>query len=335
MSDLPSLESGLKGVCLNLKIHIVQKGDTLWEIAKQYGADFEQVKQLNPQLSSPDMIMPGMKIKIPASSKPVKKEGEHKKEAQKETQKPAAEKPYKDTSPKPMPVTKEDDVKQPKDIKPKMPMQPKIPAMEQEMNYYTTINLPQIPAYKQPEEELAEKKKEIYCHSLPKPDLAFYHHEPCPPPPVPHVSPYSGGHKDCGCGGPKPMQMPMHHQPMQMPMYHHPMPQPMQPPMQMHPMYHQQGQMPQPPHYGEMMGPDKSSSNMNMSASPAPNYDMNEYGSYSPKFPPKPMEMQHGYHNPQMPPTTLPHFSGSHAPMPKPPGFDQWFREDEDDSANE
>ncbi|WBX79028.1 SafA/ExsA family spore coat assembly protein [Virgibacillus salarius] len=41
-----------------MKIHIVQKGDTLWEISQQYGVDFEELKQLNSQISSPDMIMP-------------------------------------------------------------------------------------------------------------------------------------------------------------------------------------------------------------------------------------------------------------------------------------
>lgn len=61
----------LRGV-KHLKIHIVQKGDTLWEIAKQYGVDIEELKELNSHLSSPDMIMPGMKIKIPSSSKQVK-----------------------------------------------------------------------------------------------------------------------------------------------------------------------------------------------------------------------------------------------------------------------
>lgn len=61
----------LKGVRA-LKIHIVQKGDTIWEIAQQYGVNFEELKKLNSHLSSPDMIMPGMKIKIPVTSKQVK-----------------------------------------------------------------------------------------------------------------------------------------------------------------------------------------------------------------------------------------------------------------------
>lgn len=64
----------MRGVWCNLKIHIVQKGDTLWEIAKQYGVDFEELKQFNSHIASPDMIMPGMKIKIPSTTKSVKKE---------------------------------------------------------------------------------------------------------------------------------------------------------------------------------------------------------------------------------------------------------------------
>ncbi|MDG4655386.1 SafA/ExsA family spore coat assembly protein [Ectobacillus antri] len=51
-----------------MKIHIVQKGDTLWKIAKKYGVDSETLKQANAQLSNPDLIMPGMKIKVPSTS---------------------------------------------------------------------------------------------------------------------------------------------------------------------------------------------------------------------------------------------------------------------------
>ncbi|EOA3904564.1 SafA/ExsA family spore coat assembly protein, partial [Bacillus cytotoxicus] len=56
-----------------MKIHIVQKGDTLWKIAKKYGVDFETLKIANTQLSNPDLIMPGMKIKVPSGSVHVKK----------------------------------------------------------------------------------------------------------------------------------------------------------------------------------------------------------------------------------------------------------------------
>ncbi|OPX04764.1 SafA/ExsA family spore coat assembly protein [Geobacillus proteiniphilus] len=57
-----------------MKIHIVQKGDTLWNIAQKYGVDFEQLKKINGHLSDPNMIMPGMKIKVPTAGVPVKKE---------------------------------------------------------------------------------------------------------------------------------------------------------------------------------------------------------------------------------------------------------------------
>ncbi|SET82797.1 morphogenetic protein associated with SpoVID [Oceanobacillus limi] len=148
-----------------MKIHIVQKGDTLWEIAKQYGVDFEEVKQLNSQLSSPDMIMPGMKVKIPTSAKTVKKEAPVKEQQIKEKQKPVTEKPYKDISPKPFPVIKEDDEKPAKEVKPEMPMpqmpqmplQPmmQMPIMQQEIQQ--DIHLPKMP--EQPKEKPVKKEQ--------------------------------------------------------------------------------------------------------------------------------------------------------------------------------
>ncbi|MEH7442312.1 SafA/ExsA family spore coat assembly protein [Bacillus sp. JJ1122] len=57
-----------------MKLHIVQKGDTLWKIAKKYGVNFEELKKMNAQLSNPDMIMPGMKIKVPTGGGNIKKE---------------------------------------------------------------------------------------------------------------------------------------------------------------------------------------------------------------------------------------------------------------------
>jgi morphogenetic protein associated with SpoVID len=57
-----------------LKIHIVQKGDTLYKIAKQYGVDFQELKNANAQLSNPELIYPGMKIKVPSQGVAVKTE---------------------------------------------------------------------------------------------------------------------------------------------------------------------------------------------------------------------------------------------------------------------
>ena len=59
----------------SVKIHIVQKGDTLWKLAKKYGVSFDELKKLNSQLSNPDLLMPGMKLKIPDAS--AKKETVH------------------------------------------------------------------------------------------------------------------------------------------------------------------------------------------------------------------------------------------------------------------
>lgn len=219
----------MKGVWLNLKIHIVQKGDTLWEISKEYGADFEEVKKLNPQLSSPDMIMPGMKIKIPGTSKTVNSE------STKETKMPKAEHPYKDTSPMPKPVAKKEAANKPEEMKPKMPMKPmkpempmkpetpmkpmkqmpmkpmnQKPMMDQDMINYTMINFPQMPESPQPTEHphmnqhMQMPPQPIPVQMIP---ICCHCHQPCCPPPqqpMHHGSPH--GHKkgDCGCGGPKP-----------------------------------------------------------------------------------------------------------------------------------
>ncbi|MFC3039275.1 SafA/ExsA family spore coat assembly protein [Virgibacillus xinjiangensis] len=105
-----------------MKIHIVQKGDTLWEISQQYGVDFEQLKDMNSQLSSPDMIMPGMKIKIPGTSKAVKKDNQQAKETQKkEVQKPAVQPPQQEKVQKSQPEQQQplQQTEQPKQTKPK------------------------------------------------------------------------------------------------------------------------------------------------------------------------------------------------------------------------
>jgi LysM repeat protein len=54
-----------------LKIHIVKKGDTLYELAKKYQTTLEQIIELNPQIADPDHIDIGAKVKIPSKPKPV------------------------------------------------------------------------------------------------------------------------------------------------------------------------------------------------------------------------------------------------------------------------
>lgn len=202
----------MKGVWSVLKIHIVQKGDTLWEISKKYGVDFEELKQLNSQFSSPDMIMPGMKVKIPSTSKAVKKETT----TVKEIQKKETQQPYIDTSPKPFPVIKEDDHKKQVMVKPEMPVKPlpqmptqpmmQTPIMEQEFQNYTTINFPQMPHFHEVEEETPKKehiKEQVVPQPKPMPQLQ--------PQPLPTLQPQP---KPMPQPQPMPQQAPMHMMPL-------------------------------------------------------------------------------------------------------------------------
>jgi LysM repeat protein len=54
-----------------LKIHIVKKGDTLYELAKKYQTTLDQIIALNPQIADPNQIEIGMKVKIPSVPKHV------------------------------------------------------------------------------------------------------------------------------------------------------------------------------------------------------------------------------------------------------------------------
>src|SRR5690625_4370880 len=92
---------------------VKKKLKILKKITKKKNDELKKIKKLNTQLSSPDMIMPGMKVKIPSSTKTVKKE----KMKQKEQQQPHTEHPYKDISPKPLPMMEEDDHKKTKEEK--------------------------------------------------------------------------------------------------------------------------------------------------------------------------------------------------------------------------
>lgn len=59
---------------LLLRIYIVQKGDTLFEIANNHEIPLDELIAANPQLASPDAIVPGMKIKIPSEVKVLRDE---------------------------------------------------------------------------------------------------------------------------------------------------------------------------------------------------------------------------------------------------------------------
>jgi morphogenetic protein associated with SpoVID len=147
-----------------VKIHIVQKGDTLWKIAKKYGVNFEELKQMNAQLSNPDMIMPGMKIKVPTTGGSVKKETQIKygsKEMPKKEM-PKAEHPFKEQKPMAMPV-EEPKKEKPKEVQkpfaPKMP-QPVVPEIDIN-NYYmmNMANMQMQQPMQQPKQQAKPKPK--------------------------------------------------------------------------------------------------------------------------------------------------------------------------------
>lgn len=160
-----------------MKIHIVQKGDTLWKIAKKYNVEYDALKKLNTHLSDPEKIVQGMKIKIPSESKPVKKA---KQEVRTEKTKYPAEHPYKDVSPKPIPVMKEDDGKEEplkeKTMKP-FEKKPEMPAEHE---------LPQMPPFPMPdmEESVESHEESKEKPMMPPPQFqipmpSYSWHQPC------------------------------------------------------------------------------------------------------------------------------------------------------------
>lgn len=50
-----------------MKIHMVKSGDSMYTIAEKYGVTMEQLIAFNPQISNPDQIDVGMKVKIPSA----------------------------------------------------------------------------------------------------------------------------------------------------------------------------------------------------------------------------------------------------------------------------
>lgn len=84
-----------------MRVHIVQKGDTLWKIAKQYAVGFEELKRLNAHLTNPDYIVPGMEIYLPNSAPKKEVQVPH---VEKEHQKPMKEIQVQPPKPTPAPT---------------------------------------------------------------------------------------------------------------------------------------------------------------------------------------------------------------------------------------
>jgi LysM repeat protein len=56
---------------LTLKIHIVKKGDTLYDLAQKYHVELDKLIASNPHIVNPDRIEVGMKVKIPTAPMPI------------------------------------------------------------------------------------------------------------------------------------------------------------------------------------------------------------------------------------------------------------------------
>lgn len=145
-----------------MKIHIVQKGDTLWKIAKKYGVDFEELKKMNSQLSNPDMIMPGMKIKVPSASVSVKKEGVKGPAVGGVKEMPMAEHPFADQT-KTYPVTEIDEAPAPQQEMPAKEMPVKeMPVKEMPVKPLQPMPpVKEMPVKEMPIKEAPAPKKEM------------------------------------------------------------------------------------------------------------------------------------------------------------------------------
>ncbi len=160
-----------------MRIHIVQKGDILFDIAEKYGVSLDDIISMNPQLSSPDMIMPGMKIKIPTESKQIRQRESNvggtgtgmdkaKKRAVKEerverakeerVEKEDVKTPKARTAERPMGESISDDVTEPKTIRAEVPRdyQPLYPVKP-------NMNPPPMPKYTEKKEVKSEDKKMV------------------------------------------------------------------------------------------------------------------------------------------------------------------------------
>ncbi len=51
-----------------MKIHIVKSGDTLYALSQKYGVPLQKIIDANPQISNPDVLAVGDKVKIPTSA---------------------------------------------------------------------------------------------------------------------------------------------------------------------------------------------------------------------------------------------------------------------------
>lgn len=215
-----------------MKIHIVQKGDTLWKIAEKYEVDFEELKKMNAHLSDPNYIMPGMKIKVPtpaAPAKPVKKETPkvsvdvdiHVNKKEQPLQQPQNVEPIA----KEIPIAKASEKKEePEQEMPLLPPKPPniMPNMMEPDEEIPMPPFPDIPPIPTTQAPVMEEQPQQPMHPQPAPmplpmpmpcipispvmpGYGFYPWFPPMYPMMPWTYPQNmANNDDCGCGEPKP-----------------------------------------------------------------------------------------------------------------------------------
>lgn len=223
-----------------MKIHIVQKGDTLWKIAEKYGVDFEELKKMNAHLSDPDYIMPGMKIKVPTPVtpvKPAKKETQNVQQQQvsvdvdihvNKKEQPLQQPINVEPIAKEVPIVKEPVKKE--EPKQEMPLLPPKPPniMPNMMEHDDDVQMPPFPDIppipptqapmmeEKPQEEQPQQPMQPQPVPMPlpmpcipispmMPGYGFYPWFPPMYPMMPWIYPQNMANNDnCGCGEPKP-----------------------------------------------------------------------------------------------------------------------------------
>lgn len=114
----------MEGGSFLVDVHIVQRGETLWKIARQHGISFEELKRVNAHLANPDYIVPGMKIFLPSK---VQAKGESAKTGASETKVKKVESVKKvEKAPVAQPISLTEALQAPKEPMP-IPATPKVP----------------------------------------------------------------------------------------------------------------------------------------------------------------------------------------------------------------
>ena len=67
ISEVPVTENPTGIINTETITYTVQRGDTLWAIARRYGTTSEEIAEIN-NISNPNLIYPGQQLKIPTNS---------------------------------------------------------------------------------------------------------------------------------------------------------------------------------------------------------------------------------------------------------------------------